>query len=160
MHSPVESDTRREPPLSRSTAFADVFVITFATASHAHSSYRGSRLWPRSTLSPPGRVAARRSPSHAMTPPPKITKRRGASFAAVASLLLHGRAALRPGIGRIAARVPVHTATACRAVSSLVVPSFASTLTWRSRVRRPCPAQDRCQHCEASPLGRNHASHW
>ena len=77
--------------------------------------------------------------SQATTPPPRMASRRGARLALVASRLVHGRAAASPGVGGIAARLPVHTATARRAVSSTVVPPSPVTVTRRSPARRPWP---------------------
>ena len=77
--------------------------------------------------------------SHATTPPPRIAKRRGTVRALVASRLVHGCASARPGTSGIAGRLPVQTATACRAVRFVVIPSLSVTDTRRSPVNLPWP---------------------
>ena len=77
--------------------------------------------------------------SQPTTPPPTISSRPGTSFALVASRGVHGSISRRPGIGGTAASEPVQTATACRAVSRVSVPSAAVTTTVRSPSSRPAP---------------------
>lgn len=101
---------------------------------------RGSSPFPRTSMvTCEPRFCQAVAISTATTPPPTTISRSGALRALVASLLVQGRTSARPGRSGRAARVPVHTATACRAVSSVRLPSGPSTRTVRGPVRRPCP---------------------
>ena len=87
------------------------------------------------------RAPATRSPSRSRrTPPPRMSSRPGTSLALVASRGVHGvdRRAARRSAGRRPSE-PVHTATACRAVSRVSVPSASVTTTVRSPSSRPVP---------------------
>ena len=89
-----------------------------ATASQAAGSSGASSRSPCSTIvtcDPSARHAV--ASSHPTTPPPTISSRPGASFALVASRGVQGSMSRSPSIGGTAADEPVHTATACRAVS-------------------------------------------
>ncbi len=110
------------------------------TSCPAKSSVRSSRPPPRTsrvTSLPSARQAV--AISTATTPPPTTASRPGTSCAEVASRLVHTRAPASPGRSGRAARVPVHTATACRAVRVRRPPPGVSTVTRRSPSSRPCP---------------------
>jgi hypothetical protein len=61
------------------------------------------------------------------------------SLAAVTSRLSHGFTSARPGMGGMAAPVPVAMTTARRAERRRTDPSRAATSTTRSPARRPAP---------------------
>ncbi len=75
--------------------------------------------------------------SVATTPPPTTISRPGTLSELVASRLVHGRTSSSPGILGRAARLPVQTATACRAVRTRSPPSEPLTVTVRGPVSRP-----------------------
>lgn len=84
-----------------------------------NGSIRGSSPSPRTssvTEEPRARQAV--AISTPTTPPPTTTRRPGTALALVASRLVQGLASASPGTGGTTARLPVHTATAWRAVST------------------------------------------
>lgn len=145
MRSPV-SVTTTTVPFSRVTDRTEVPVRTLtpasvsasATSSPANGSMRLSRPFPRTrrvTCEP--RACQAVAISVATTPPPTTTRRPGAALALVASRLVQGLTSSSPGRSGSTARVPVQTATACRAVSTFRTPSGPVTVTVRSPLRRP-----------------------
>ncbi len=115
-----------------------------ASSSPANGSMRLSRRSPRTS------TVVERAPSpcmacaisHATTPPPITTRRSGTDVVAVTSWLVHGRASARPGVGGIAATLPVARTTAWRAVITRSLPSSAVTRTRLGPSRRPLPRKN------------------
>lgn len=145
--SSVVTRTGPSPPSSRSTAATDLPNRTSTPASRsasvtispANGSIRPSSP-PRTsivTVDPSARNAV--AISTATTPPPTTASRSGTCRAAVACRLVHGRTSASPGRSGNAVTVPVHTPTACRAVSFTRSPAGVSTATWRGPFSRPCP---------------------
>ena len=131
-----------------------------ATASQAAGSSGASSRSPCSTIvtSDPSACHAVAS-SHPTTPPPTISSRPGASFALVASRGVQGSTSRSPSIGGTAADEPVHTATACRAVSRVSVPSASVTTTVRSPSSRPVP-RSRSMPAPSTHLTCEESSQW
>ena len=74
------------------------------------------------------------------TPPaPTTASRSGTWLLSVASRLVHGLASAMPGRSGSAGLLPVHTTTACRAVSTGCSPPGVLTATRRAPANRPCP---------------------
>ncbi len=147
--SPLSSSTVTGPSCpARLTEAADTPVRTRAPASvsasptscPANGSILGSSRSPRTSI-----VTWAPSPCHAVaistptTPPPTTTSRPGTSLALVASRLVHGRTVSTPGKEGTTALLPVHTATACRAVRRVSWPSGPVTVTSLGPVSRPLP---------------------
>lgn len=137
----VTGPSRRTPvtdvPKRRSTPAAR---RPSATNSPANGSTRGSRRDPRTSCTtslPRARQAV--AISQATTPPPTTASRGGTRSEEVASRLVHGRTSSRPGRPGRAARVPVHTATAWRAVRTRRPPSGVCTATRFGPSSRPWP---------------------
>ncbi len=143
------SVTATTVPLSRTTDSTEVpvrmstpaSVSASATSSPAKGSIRASRpSSPRtSSVTREPRACQAVAISTATTPPPTTMSRPGALLALVASRLVQGRTSASPGRSGRAAPLPVHRATACRAVSVRRVPSGAVTSTVRGPASRPCP---------------------
>ncbi len=111
----------------------------FSMSSPTNGSIRGNSRERTSSVTDAPKPCQAVANSTPTPPAPTIASRPGTELLSVPWRFVHGRTSSMPGSSGSAARVPVHTTTACRAVRVLWPPPGSATVTRRGPANRPCP---------------------